>query len=204
MAPIPPSVRGTPAEPWRPSISVAYNGCRSAAVIQWQNASFPSWTSPVRIRSAAPTSAGYGIPRDRLTCLDLPISASGADGRRAYVGRCRCRRAARAGARASAGSDRARVARPRGERRRRCGCVGGRAAWPRREVNRSVARLRSRAGGAGGRNGHGTVAAGADQEQALRGARILVAGPAPGPARWQQRQRIEERTGDGVLAVGLR
>jgi hypothetical protein len=29
-----------------------------AAVIQWQNASFPSWTSPVRIRSAAPNSSG--------------------------------------------------------------------------------------------------------------------------------------------------
>ena len=29
-----------------------------AAVIQWQNASFPSWTSPVRIRSAAPILLG--------------------------------------------------------------------------------------------------------------------------------------------------
>ena len=33
-------------------------GGRRAAVIQWQNASFPSWTSPVRIRSAAPKIRG--------------------------------------------------------------------------------------------------------------------------------------------------
>ena len=42
---------------WRVGTSERSIGV-NAAVIQWQNASFPSWTSPVRIRSAAPTSRG--------------------------------------------------------------------------------------------------------------------------------------------------
>ena len=47
---------------------------RRAAVIQWQNASFPSWTSPVRIRSAAPTHGVTGRP---VTPSSLPLAAVG-------------------------------------------------------------------------------------------------------------------------------
>src|SRR5262249_30308237 len=53
-----------------------YRG-RRAARIQWQNASFPSWTSPVRIRSAAPFDEGLRLtpwPLSRLCAQIVPMA----------------------------------------------------------------------------------------------------------------------------------